>query len=324
MIAVLVTLGLVVLVAGLVAWEVRRFAGIPRVEVAAVRPAAEGQVANWLLVGTDSRAGIEAGDVNAGAFLGEVVTGTRTDTILVARADAGAGTVDLLSVPRDLWVPIVGEGGSGRINGAFNAGGGADRLAATVESALGLEIHHYAEIDFVGFRDVVDALGGLTVTFDHPTRDMGSGLVVEWAGQHRLDGDQALALARSRTYEELVDGSWRVDPTGDLGRTERQRLLLAQMVEAAGRSIGPTGLLTADRVLAAGADSLVLDTRTSLGAVLGLVRTTAGVGADGVTSHALPVSDHRTSGGAQVLLLREQEAEATLAHFRDTPLSTGG
>lgn len=323
--SLLMVVALLLAAAAVVAWEVRRFAAIPRVEVAAVEPA-EGGVANWLLVGTDSRDGIDPDDPNAGAFLAEVVEGARTDTILVARADPGARRVDLLSIPRDLWVPIAGQGGQGRINGAYNtgpaggadggAGGGSQRLAATVESALGIEVNHYLEVDFAGFRDVVDALGGVTVDFEHPTRDERSGLFVDRAGEWRLDGDQALALARSRTYEQLIEGSWRVDPTGDLGRTERQRALLAQIVEAAGQSVGPSGLLTADRVLAAGADSVILDTETDLSAVLSLVRTTAAVGADGVTSHALPVVDHRTSGGAQVLLLWEGEADEVLDRFR--------
>ncbi len=318
MLAVLGILTLLVLIAGFVAWEVRRFGQISRVDVAAVQ-APTGGVANWLLVGTDSRAGISPDEPNAGAFLGEVVTGTRTDTIVVVRADGSSGAVDVLSVPRDLWVPIDGVG-TGRINGAYNGGsagpGGPQRLVTTVEAALGIEINHYAEVDFVGFRDVVDALGGITMDFPNPARDVNSGLVVEIAGPNRLDGEQALALARSRTYEELIDGAWRVDPTGDIGRTERQRLLLARIVDAAGSAVGPTGVLTIDRVLAAGAESMVLDRGTSLSAVLDLVRTTAAVGADGVTSHALPVSDHVTGGGAQVLVLREAEAAAVLDRFR--------
>lgn len=316
-------LALLLLIVGFVAWEVRRFAGIPRVEVASVQPAGDGEVANWLLVGTDSRDGIAADDPNAGAFLGEVVEGVRTDTILVARADAGAGTVDLLSVPRDLWVPIAGSGDTGRVNGAFNGEGGAERLAATVEAALGIEINHYMEIDFTGFRDVVDALGGIEVHFEHPTRDQKSGLTIDAAGLQRLDGDQALALARSRTYEEWIDGTWTVDPTGDIGRTERQRQLLARIAAEAGQAVGPTGLVTADRLMAAGSSSVVLDTGTDFRALLSLVRTASAVGAEGVVSHALPVADHRTSGGAQVLLLREGEADPVLARFR-SPISSSG
>lgn len=316
LIGALAALSIVVLLAGFVAWEVRRFGQIPRVDVASISPAGDGEVANWLLVGTDSREGIDPSDPNAGAFLGEVVSGTRTDTILVARADAGAGTVDLLSVPRDLWVPIAGAGDVGRINGAFNGDGGSDRLTATVEAALGIDIHHYLEVDFTGFRDVVDALGGVTVEFANPTRDLQSGLIIDTAGVHELDGDQALALARSRSYEELVDGAWRMDPTGDIGRTERQRLLLAQIVESAGSAIGPTGVLKIDRVMAAGSTSVIIDDGTDLTELLSLARTTAGVGADGVASHALPVDDHRTGGGAQVLRLRDADAQPVLGLFR--------
>ncbi len=321
LLGVIAILSVVLLLVGFVAWEVRRFSRIPRIEVPSVEAAADGRVANWLLVGTDGRDGIDPSDPNAGAFLGEVVTGTRTDTILVARADAGAGTVDLLSVPRDLWVPIVGDGGrpdggTGRINGTFDGPGGPERLTATIEATLGIEINHYIEVDFVGFRDVVDALGGVTVDVANPARDVRSGLMLDRAGPQVLDGDQALALARSRAYEELIDGTWRLDPTGDIGRTERQRLLLARIVEAAGRSLGPTGLLTVDRVMAAGQTSLVIDDGTDVRELVSLARTTARVGADGVASHALPVDDHRTSGGAQVLRLRPAEAGAVLDRFR--------
>lgn len=316
-IALLVALALIVLLVGFVAWEVRRFASIPRIEVASAQPAAGGQAANWLLVGTDGRDGIDPSDPNAGAFLGEAVDGVRTDTILVARVDGAAGTVDLLSVPRDLWVPITGRGDTGRINGAFNGDGGPERLTATVESALGIEINHYMEIDFTGFRDVVNALGGVEVHFDHPTRDQKSGLVIDTAGDQLLDGDQALALARSRTYEELIDGSWRVDPSADIGRTERQRALLAQIAAEAGGTIGPTGLLTADRVLAAGSSSVVLDSGTDLRSLLSFMRSVASVGTDGVISHALPVVDHTTSGGAKVLLLSEAESAEVLDLFRN-------
>lgn len=315
-IALVAVLALLVLVVGFVAWEVRRFASIPRVEVASVSPAADGRVANWLLVGTDSRDGIDPSAPNAGAFLGEPVDGVRTDTILVARADAATGAVELLSVPRDLWVPIAGRGDVGRVNGAFNGEGGQDRLTATVEGALGIEINHYMEIDFTGFRDVVDALGGVEVQFDHPTRDQKSGLVIDTPGLQHLDGDQALALARSRTYEEYIDGSWRVDGTADIGRTERQRKLLAQIASEAGRSIGPTGVLTIDRLMAAGSSSVVLDTGTDVRSLLSFLRTASSAGTEGVESLALPVSDHTTSGGAQVLLLQEEAARPVLDRFR--------
>ena len=75
----------------------------------------------------------------------------------------------LLSLPRDLYVPIAGTRGSARINSAIQ--GGPARLVATITDALDLPIHHYVEIDFQGFRDLVDAVGGVPVYFPEPVRD---------------------------------------------------------------------------------------------------------------------------------------------------------
>ena len=320
--AALVLLAGAVTAAGLVAWGVHRFNQIELVDVPGVDPSGE-SAANWLLVGTDSREGIDPDDPDAAVLIGEPVPGRRTDTIMVVRVDRDRGTVDLLSVPRDLWVTIDGRDEAGRINGAYNGDDGRRRLAATVETALGIDINHYAEIDLVGFREVVDAVEGVPVWFEHPTRDLGSGLDIVEAGCHLLDGRQALAYVRSRTWEEQVDGQWRLDPTGDLGRTARQRLLLSAIVEAVGGSVGPTGLFTLDRILAVGGRNVVLEDGTGLGSLIGLARTFASVGGSGVVGHSLPVADHRTGGGAQVLLLQEDAAGPVLDRFRSGHGSDG-
>ena len=310
---------LAVVAAGLVAWGLRQFQQLETVDVAGVDPEPVDGAVNWLLVGTDSRDGITSADTNAGAFLGEEVTGNRTDTVMVARINREIGSVDLLSVPRDLWVEVPGAG-PGRINGAFNTGPGEDgraRLVATVESALGIGIDHYAEVDFVGFRRMVDVLEGVPVWFEHPARDAGSGLDIVARGCHVLDGDQALALARARTYEEQVDGQWRTDPTGDLGRTVRQRLVLARLGAAVSARSTMDTLGIVDDVLDVAADSVVLEDGAGPGDLIGLIRTVAGAGGGGVVGHSLPVVDRRTSGGALVLELQPNEADAVLAVFRD-------
>ena len=89
---------------------------------------------NFLMVGSDSRENITADDPDADAFLGDEVSGQRTDTIMVVRVDAAANSISILSVPRDLWVPIAGVG-EDRINTAF-AVGGAQLLIDTVRSVL--------------------------------------------------------------------------------------------------------------------------------------------------------------------------------------------
>ena len=113
------------------------------------------------------------------------------------------GNVQILSLPRDLLVEIPGKG-TDRINAAY-AYGGAPLMVRTVKQVTGLPVHHYIEVDFVGFQSLVDDIGGVYLDFPYPARDANSGLSVE-AGYQLLDGSQALAYARSRHYQELRDG----------------------------------------------------------------------------------------------------------------------
>ncbi len=307
---------LLVAAAGLT-WGLRRYQSINFVPVAGVESTPVGEPANWLLVGSDSREGIDPDDPNAGIFIGETVSGKRTDTIMVARVNPEAKTIDLLSVPRDLWVPIAGTGSNGRINSAFNGEGGEERLVATVEEFLDIEINNYAEVNFVGFQAVIDALGGVPIWFDTPVRDEGSGLDIQVPGCHTLDGFQALAFARSRKLQfQQADGSWSSDPTGDLGRTARQQYLLSRLADTASSNLNVTDLGTIDRILQAGGENLVLDDGAGARDLLNLAQIFAQVGSDGIARHALPVSDFRTSGGASVLALDEAGAQPTLDIFR--------
>lgn len=291
-------------------------AGVQKVQVAGLVALEGDGPRNWLLVGTDSRDGISRDDPNAGAFLAEPVEGNRTDTMMILRVDDGGGAIDLVSVPRDLWVPIAGTDRSGRINGAFNGADGRDRLIVTLGTALEVPIHHYVEVDFVGFQRLIDVMGGVPVWFDHPARDSWSGLGIAEAGCHVLDGSQGLAFARARNFEELVNGQWLTEPTGDLGRTARQRLFLGRLLAAAAdRSIVGKVRLLGDGVDVVG-DNLVVGDTASTGDLIGLARTLSSVGSDRIVGHALPVEDFRTGGGAQVLRLQEPDAQAVLDVFR--------
>ena len=312
---VLLTLSVFVSSVGLW-WGLQRYNDINFMAVANVDSAPDGDPVNWLLVGSDSREGIDPNDPNAGVFVGEAVSGKRTDTIIVARIDPQVRTIDLLSVPRDLWVPISGTGSNGRINSAFNGDGGEERLVSTVENALGIEINNYAEINFVGFQAIIDALGGVPMWFDTPVRDPKSALNIETPGCHNLSGFDALAFARSRSLEYLDNGQWRSDPTGDLGRTARQQYLLSRLADTASSQLDITDLGTVDRILRVGGQNLVLDDGASVGDLIGLARTFVAVGGAGIQRHALPVAGFRTSGGASVLDLQTTAAQPTLELFR--------
>jgi polyisoprenyl-teichoic acid--peptidoglycan teichoic acid transferase len=189
----------------------------------ALTPAGSGPW-NILVVGSDSRLGVDRSERDVAAMGNEGdVTGQRSDTILILRV--GDGRPALLSLPRDLWVEIDG-GAKNRLNSAFSKGPAA--LTRTVQNSLGIPIHHYLEIDFQGFKDLVDAVGGVNVWFPYASTDSHTGLN-QPSGCHRLDGVSALAYARSR-YLEYFDGFvWRTDGTGDLGRVQRQQDLLTRL-----------------------------------------------------------------------------------------------
>ncbi len=135
----------------------------------------------------------------------------------------------LVSFPRDLWVAIPGIGHA-KINAAFNAG--PQRMIETIEQDFDVPISHYLEVDFAGFRNMVNAIGTIPIYFAAPARDTKSGLAIAQAGCQHLDGDQALAYVRSRYYESFVNGKWQSDPTSDLGRIKRQQYFLRTLAQA--------------------------------------------------------------------------------------------
>jgi LCP family protein required for cell wall assembly len=183
---------------------------------------------NFLLIGSDSRAFV-ADPKDSQAFgSAQQQTGQRSDTIMVAHIDSKTGNALLVSFPRDLWVAIPGIGHA-KINAAFNAG--PQRVIETIENDFDVPISHYLEVDFQGFRKMVNAIGTIPIYFPTPARDAMTGLQINKAGCQQLNGDQALAYVRSRYYESLVNGKWRADPTSDLGRIQRQQYFLRTLAQ---------------------------------------------------------------------------------------------
>ena len=195
----------------------------------------KGEPVNFLFVGSDSRDNIDAEDPDAGAFLDfgeEEFSGRRADTMILARLDPETDTIALLSIPRDLYVPL-SSGGNGRVNSAFSEGPQA--LVDTIQGYLDVPIHHYVSVDFVAFKKVVDELGGIPLYFDEPMRDLHTGLQVDDVGCIEMNGTQALAFARSRHLEvyDADTDTWNEDPTADLGRISRQQLFLRRAMDRA-------------------------------------------------------------------------------------------
>lgn len=271
-----------------------QFSKIPSVNVsAALSPRASRSGTNYLIVGTDSRAGIDSNDPNSGAFLSGEVSGSRTDTIMVLHVDGP--TTRLASIPRDLWVTDPATGEKGRINSTFASG--PANLISAVET-LGIPVDQYLEINFVSFGRLVDAVGGITIDFPYPARDDQSGLSIANAGPNHLNGTEALAYVRSRYYTELVNGKWRVDGTADIGRTERQRVFLTALLREVAGERNPLQLFSVPGSLGGG---MKRGSTFSYADAIGLAWALKGATPETV---ALPVTPRRTSGGADVLDLQ--------------------
>jgi LCP family protein required for cell wall assembly len=287
-----------------VAFVAHEFGKIPRVPVGDVLSSNRGLGVNWLIVGTDSREGVVEGDPGAAELLGPgVPTGSRTDTIMVLRT--GGGGDALLSIPRDLWVKDPRTGKDGRINATYGAGP-ANLLGAV--QAVGIPVHHYAEINFVSFGRVVDAVGGIDVNFEFPARDTHSGLVVDQAGPVHLGGSQALAYVRSRYYEELRNGKWQQQPLSDLARVQRQRIFLTTLLHEVSTTRNPLALRNITDSLTSG---LRIDDAVGL---LDALRLAWGLRSFHPESLTLATTPARR-GGADVLDLNKAEAAPVIQAF---------
>ncbi|HKX76350.1 MAG TPA: LCP family protein [Acidimicrobiia bacterium] len=213
-----------------------------------VRPTEPMEPLTFLVIGSDSRAGLDSLD-NFGRAAGE-----RSDVIMLVKVDPEEGTAQILSLPRDLLVEIPGHG-TNRINAAYSYGG-APLMVRTVRAVTGLPIHHYVEVDFVGFQAIVDEVGGVEIDFPYPARDLKSGLEVD-AGPNSLNGQTALAYARSRHYQELQDGRWVSVDASDIGRTARQQQLVLAILDALKK---PSTLTETGAVVSSFASHLTVDT----------------------------------------------------------------
>jgi LCP family protein required for cell wall assembly len=179
------------------------------------RPVAAGGQ-NWLITGSDSRQGLTRAQ-EAQLATGHDVTGQRTDTMMLLHIPSGGGPSVLLSLPRDSFLPIPGNG-SNKLNAAFAFGGGK-LLAETVQNASGLHIDHYMSIGFGGLVNVVNAVGGVRMCLPSAMNDPAAGLHLN-AGCQTLNGAQALGFVRSR----------HLFANQDLQRVQDQRLFLRALL----------------------------------------------------------------------------------------------
>jgi LCP family protein required for cell wall assembly len=289
LIAVAVTLTLLLGAAGLGGWMYLRSVDskVDRVNVAALaeqKQTPEGIPAgsmNILLLGSDSRDPDSTAD-------------SRTDTIMVVHVGADHKTVQLISIPRDTWLPIQHNGGTenAKINSAY-AWGGADLMVRTVQDFTGLPIDHVVLVDFAGFKDIIDAIGGIDIHVDQTFTSIHGihrTFTKNKAGETtHMDGAMALDYARQR--KQFADG--------DFTRIQHQHQIIKAVMDKATSTGTITDLGKLNGFLNATASSVTVDTTLS---PLNLAWAMRAVGSSDVTFATSPSGGTPTIDGQSVVM----------------------
>ena len=229
---------------GYVRWRFGSIATVAASHLTPVAPGAGGKRTadglspeNILLIGNETRAGQHGfGDPT-------YYSGSLSDVIMVVHLDPATGRASLLSIPRDLFVPMPAGSPVGpyqKIDAALNDGvNGPNNLIAAITEDLGIPINHYIELKFDGAQAMVDALGGIKVDFPDRLYDATSRLDITTTGCQLLNGATALQLIRSRHVQYDAPGSpsdpahWPADPQSDLSRIARDQLVMRILVKTA-------------------------------------------------------------------------------------------
>jgi LCP family protein required for cell wall assembly len=259
---------------------------------------------NWLITGSDSRAGLSRAQIDA-MHVGFDQGTLNSDSIMLLHM--GSGRAVLISIPRDSYVDIPGHGWN-KINAAL-AYGGASLLIQTVENVTGLKIDHYMGIGFGGLVAVVNQIGGVQICLKTAINDPYSGVNLS-AGCHNLNGDQALSFVRDRH-------SFAAE---DLQRIQDQRAFLSALLNKAtspGVYLNP---FTALPFGSTAASSMSVDKGTSL---LDLVHAASALRSPETGTVPIANPNYYTNAGDSVLWNKTQATELFNALKNDSAIPNG-
>ncbi|MGW1882937.1 LCP family protein [Streptomyces sp. NPDC001970] len=265
-----------------------------------------------LVLGSDSRSG-------ANGKYGADEGGARSDTAMIVHVYEGHKKASVVSVPRDTLVdrPQCADSDGKTIDGesramfntAYEVGGPACAVK-TVEKISGIRMDHYIEVDFTGFKKIIDELGGVDITTTEAINDSKSHLDLE-PGTHTLDGEQALGLVRTR--KAVGNGS-------DLGRIQLQQAFIKALIQ----QVRDVGVFSSPKKLYDLADSATraITTDSELDSVqelVGFANGLKGLGAEDVTMITMPV-DYDTIDPNRVVPLKKQGTQVWTALKNDLPI----
>ncbi|MGW2557976.1 LCP family protein [Streptomyces sp. NPDC001514] len=265
-----------------------------------------------LVLGSDSRSG-------ANGKYGADDGGARSDTAMIVHVYEGHKKAAVVSVPRDTLIDrpqcadsdgkAVDSESRAMFNTAYEVGGPACAVK-TVEQMSGIRMDHYIEVDFTGFKKIIDELGGVEITTTERINDSKSHLDLE-PGTHTLDGEQALGLVRTR--KSVGNGS-------DLGRIQLQQAFIKALIQ----QVKDVGVFSSPKKLYDLADSATkaITTDSELDSVqelVGFANGLKGLGADDVTMVTLPVEYDKIDPN-RVVPLEKQGKQVWTALKSDLPI----
>ena len=340
-IAAVVVVGLLVaVVGGGYLYAQYQYDKIHKIKVTTELPVLAGKPFNILEIGSDSRLGLtgpEAAQTGA-----STTPGQRSDVVKIMHVDPAAGTISVLSIPRDTMTTLLANqslyGNFNRIN--VNLRNGPSLLAKTITANFGIPINHVIVVSFGGLVNAANAIGGVYLNFPYPSRDPYSGLNIKHRGCQLVSGLQALAVARSRHFyynikgvstwphdatsaaiasstangvgNELYNAGWYYDGTSDFGRIDRQNAFLRAMID---RVKGLYNPLTINSFLSKIPQGITLDSNFSLNELIALAVKFHGMNPSTMLTYTLPTTSAVDPAVGDVLFVSQPTAQQMLVNI---------
>src|SRR3984957_18676185 len=330
-----------------------RFDKITKINVVGEQKAISGKPFNILMIGSDSRAGLTGLLARQTGAADDSVDGQRSDSVKIIHVDPSAGTINMISIPRDTVVSLLANqslyGQFNRIN--VNFGNGPSLVAQTITANFGIKINQTVVVSFAGLINAADAVGGVYLDFRYPSWDPYSGLRILHPGCQIVTGFQALALSRSRHFyynvdnakvfppviwgstdsgaNDLYNAGWMYDPTSDFGRIDRQDAFMRALIYRAKKLYNP---ITLNSFLSKLPQGIALDQNFSLNELIGLAERFHGINPNAVQTWTLPTISSDNADLGDVLYVDQPAAQQmlvdifgnTLATPADPPPNTAG
>jgi LCP family protein required for cell wall assembly len=322
-------MAVVVVVGGGYIYAQWRFSQIHKITVSGEAQALSGQPINILSIGSDSRTGLSGFlAAQTGATVGGVA-GQRSDVVKIIHVDPTAGTISIVSIPRDTMTTLLANqslyGKFNRIN--VNFGSGPSLVAQTLTANFGIPINHTIVVSFAGLMNAAIAVGGVHLRFPYTSHDPYSGLRVTHPGCQLVTGFEALALARSRHFyysptdkqwpvggnhlsdSQLLADGWYYDGTSDFGRIKRQDAFLNALINRAKTIYNP---LTLNALLSKIPEGISLDSNFGLNELIGLALKFHHLQPGAIRYYTIPTVSGVAPGFGDVLFVNQPAAQQML------------